>query len=44
MKKIIVIIGLTLGLAANTVTCIDYGNGMKVCTDDQGNTTTIMTY
>ena len=45
MKKIILAVVLVVSIAgANRVTCIDFGGGMKQCTDENGNTTTIWTY
>ena len=44
MKKIMIMIALTIGAMAD-VTCMDFGGGMTVCTDnDTGKQTTIWTY
>ena len=44
MKMVLILVALATYSMANTITCIDYGSGMKICTDDQGNSTTIWTY
>ena len=44
MKKIMILIALTIGAMAD-VTCMDYGSGMQICTDTiTGESTTIWTY
>jgi hypothetical protein len=45
MKKVILMIVLLSGFGMADITCIDYGGGMKVCTDDEtGKDTTIWTF
>ena len=43
MRVVFLLIALTFGAMADT-TCIDYGNGMKICTNSDGDTETIWTY